>query len=50
MHALLETNPESTVSLERDWLGGVANPIFKRFFVFIDGSRRGFFSRDVDSL
>ncbi|KAH9681659.1 SWIM-type domain-containing protein [Citrus sinensis] len=41
MHALLETNLGSTVSLERDWLGGAANPVFKRFFMFIDGSRRG---------
>ena len=45
MHALLETNPGSTVCLERDWLCGVANPVFKRFFMFIDGSRRGFFER-----
>ncbi|KAH9705390.1 SWIM-type domain-containing protein [Citrus sinensis] len=43
MHALLETNPGSTVCLERDWLCGVANPVFKRFFMFIDSSRRGFF-------
>ena len=42
MHALLETTPGSTVSLERHWLGGAANLIFKRFFMFIDGSRRGF--------
>ena len=29
--------------MARNWLSGAANPIFKRFFMFIDGSRRGFF-------
>lgn len=43
MHALLETNLGSIVSLERDWVGGAANPVFKRFFMCLDGSRRGFF-------
>ncbi|XP_052288575.1 uncharacterized protein LOC107177123 [Citrus sinensis] len=43
MHALLNSNPGSTVSLERDWFGGAEFPIFKRFFICFDSSRRGFF-------
>ena len=42
MHALLEINRGSTFSLERDWLGGAANNVFKRFFMFINGNRRVF--------
>ncbi|KAH9781138.1 SWIM-type domain-containing protein [Citrus sinensis] len=43
MHALLNSNPGSTVSLERDWFGGAEFLIFKRFFICFDSSRRGFF-------
>ncbi|KAH9778368.1 SWIM-type domain-containing protein [Citrus sinensis] len=43
MHAILASNPGSTVSLEKDWLGGGVNPHFKIFFVFFDACRRGFF-------
>ncbi|KAL9418402.1 hypothetical protein AB3S75_041252 [Citrus x aurantiifolia] len=43
MHALLNSNPGSTVSLERDWFGGTEFPIFKRFFICFDSSIRGFF-------
>ncbi|KAK9209718.1 hypothetical protein WN944_002086 [Citrus x changshan-huyou] len=43
MHAILASNPGSTVSLEKDWLGGGVNPHFKNFFVFFDACRRGFF-------
>ncbi|KAH9778241.1 SWIM-type domain-containing protein [Citrus sinensis] len=43
MHALLNSNHGSTVSIERDWIGGAEFPKFKRFFFCIDSSRRGFF-------
>ncbi|KAH9670098.1 mutator transposase mudra protein [Citrus sinensis] len=43
MHALLNSNPGSTVSIERDWIGGAEFPKFKRFFFCIDNSRRRFF-------
>ncbi|KAH9671509.1 SWIM-type domain-containing protein [Citrus sinensis] len=43
MHAILASNPGSTVSLDEDWLGGGVDPYFRRFFVFFDASRRGFF-------
>ncbi|XP_015384624.2 uncharacterized protein LOC107176497 [Citrus sinensis] len=43
MHALLNSNPGFTVSLERDWFDGAEFPIFKRFFICFNSSRRGFF-------
>ena len=43
MHALLNSNPGSIVSVERDWIGGAEFPTLKRFFFCIDNSRRGFF-------
>ncbi|KAH9671748.1 SWIM-type domain-containing protein [Citrus sinensis] len=42
-HALLNSNPGSTVSIEMDWTGGAEFPTFKRLFFCIDSSRRGFF-------
>ena len=39
MHAILASNHGSTVSLEKDWLGGGVNPHFKFFFVFFDACR-----------
>ena len=43
MHALLISNLGSTISLERDWLGGAQFLTFKTFFFCIDGNRREFF-------
>ncbi|KAH9671285.1 mutator transposase mudra protein [Citrus sinensis] len=43
MHVILISNPGSTVTIDRDWLGGGQNPHFKRFFVMFDANRRGFF-------
>ncbi|KAH9648644.1 SWIM-type domain-containing protein [Citrus sinensis] len=43
MHAILISNPGSTVTIDRDWLGGGQNPHFQRFFVMFDANRRGFF-------
>lgn len=40
MHTLIVSNPGSTVTLYRDWIGGGVSPHFKRFFVFFDASRR----------
>ena len=45
MHALLNSNIGSTISLERDWFGGVEFPTFKRFFICLDSNRRRFFER-----
>ena len=43
MHVILDLNFGSTVSLEKDWLSGGVNPHIKKFFVFFDACRRGFF-------
>ena len=43
MHALLNSNPGSTISIEKDWIGGAEFPTFKRFFFCIDSSIKGFF-------
>ena len=43
MHAIIASNPGSTVSLDKDWMGGGVSPHFKIFFVFFDANRKGFF-------
>ncbi|XP_052289098.1 uncharacterized protein LOC112497627 [Citrus sinensis] len=41
--ALIKYNPGSTVAIERELNGDTAHPVFKRFFMMLDASRRGFF-------
>lgn len=43
MHAILDSNPGSTVSLDKDWLGNGQHPYFRRFLVMFDANRIGFF-------
>lgn len=42
-HALLKYNPRSTIAIEMEFNGDAIHPIFKRFFIMFDASRRGFF-------
>lgn len=46
MYVILNSNPSSTVTIDRYWLGGKLNPYFKVFFFLCliqigEGSSRG---------
>lgn len=43
--AITHTNPSSTADSQTEWKLGDEKPTFKRFFVYFDAQRRGFFDR-----
>ena len=47
--ALLKYNPRSTVAIEMEFNGDAIQLIFKRFFIMLDISRRGFL-KGADNL